>query len=78
MPVKTAYRAFFLPEWGGSVLKNAQPHGLPCDLGAWGFPPTSVPMAIIGQRDPACPFSSVLSGTKKYMAYETKNTPHSS
>ena len=54
MSVKTAYRAFFLPEWGGSVLKNAQPHGLPCDLGAWGFSPTSVPMAIIGQRDPAC------------------------
>ena len=50
MSVKTAYRTFFLPEWGG------KPHGLPCDLGAWGFPPTSVPMAIIGQRDPACPF----------------------
>ena len=22
MSVKTAYRAFFLPEWGGSVLKK--------------------------------------------------------
>ena len=35
-------RYFFpTPKGCRSVLKNAQPHGLPCDLGGLGYTPTS-------------------------------------
>ena len=55
--------------------RNVHPHNLSCDhRGLW----ILLQHASFWIMSPECPFSSVLSGTKKYMAYETKNTPHSS
>lgn len=58
--------------------RNVHPHNLSCDhRGLW-ILLQHASFWIMSPECPDCPLSSVLSGTKKYMAYETKNTPHSS
>ena len=37
-----------------SFLKKAQPQDLSCDLGAWGQPPTTSRILILGSKCPAC------------------------
>ena len=56
MSVKTAYRTFFLPEWGGSVLKKRAAAWFTMRSWGLGVHPNKRPMAVIGHPRIACPF----------------------